>query len=252
MVLLVALLVTAVAVNAVQFRAVDAAAGHGRDAIDPGQTADLAVIAYRECGWCRDRYAIHIALHALAPGSSVTVAPSDPYLLPSPYDRAEDAAEEVTVRLLTFGGAARVDWLADDDWAQDPDAPRLVAGIDPAPFVVASGPGGQKGAPWAIAVDPDRRVPGAPDVPRAPGVPGPPGAPGAPGGPDNPDHFLPRALAAGEHRQGPGAHAEPGEFVLVRWYAPRYDHCYATGFCYSYQDLLAETLLLPSHVRKSL
>jgi hypothetical protein len=226
--LLGAVLVAAIAVNAVQFPAVEAAAGHGRDAVAPGETADLAAIAYRECDWCRDRYALHIALAAVAPGSRVIVAPSDPYLLPSPYDRAEDAAEEITVRLLTFGGAREVDWLDGDGWARDPEAPRLVAGVDPVPFITASGPGGQKGAPWAIAVDPDRRVP---DLPA------------------NPDHFVGHALAHGEHVDSTG---QAGEFVLVRWYSPRYGYCYATGFCYSYQDLLLETSLLPAHLRGSL
>lgn len=226
--LLGALLVAAILVNAAQFRAVDAAAGPGEKAVYTGETADLAVMAYRECDWCRDRYAIHIALAAIAPGSRVIVAPSDPYLLPSPYDSGADATEEATVRLLTFGRAGEVDWLDGDGWAQDPDAPRLVAGVDPVPFIAASGPGGQKGAPWAIAVDPDRPVPGRPA---------------------NPDHFLGRALAGGEFRDPAG---EPGEFVLLRWYSPRYDHCYATGFCYSYQDLLLETTLLADRLRGAL
>lgn len=224
--LLGALLVAAILVNAVQFRSVDAAADSGEQAIHIGDTSDLPTMAYRECDWCRDRYAIHIALAAIAPGSRVIVAPSDPYLLPSPYDTGADAAEEVTVRLLTFGEAGEVDWLDGDGWAQDPAAPHLVAGVDPSRFIVASGPGGLKGPPWAIAVDPDRRIPGQPA---------------------DSDQFLDRALTGGV---GPAGH--PGEFLLVRWYSPRYHSCYFDDFCYGYQNLLLETALLNERVRRSL
>jgi len=142
--LAVLLLVAAILVNLVQFRAVDQHTIDNFDAVHRNDTPDLFALSQRECQWCRDRYSLHLALGAAAPGSTVIVPAS------SPYAGSRNQRESLTLRLYAIGRVAGIDWV---DYRQ---APRLLSetGFDPNRYVTASGPGGEKGAPWALAVDP--------------------------------------------------------------------------------------------------
>ncbi|MPZ27363.1 MAG: hypothetical protein GEV12_13365 [Micromonosporaceae bacterium] len=207
--LLAVLLLTAViAVNLAQFRSVDQATVDSFDAVHRNDTADIVEISYRECDWCRDRYGLHLALGMLAPGSTVIVPAT------SPYAESQAQAGELTLRLTAYGRVGGVDWVGYEQ------PPQLLSTTDVSGSVVASGPGGAKGRPWALAL--------APPVPDG-------------AGPGDPDGYVARALAAGEHRHPT---RPPREFVLLRWDVARDAH--------PYQDLLVESSLLPAAVRVEL
>jgi hypothetical protein len=217
--LVVMLLVDAIAVNVIQFRGIDRETVDSFDAVHRFETGDIMELGYRECAWCRQRYGLHLALQVIAPGSRVIVPAS------SPYAANRYLAEEFTLRLYALGRVATVDWVGR---TQDPELLTSAGpdggggGLDPTPFVVASGRGGERGAPWALAVD------------------GP--APTPPGGSD-PDDYLAQALRDG----GLGdADAPPREFVILQWRVPR------EGSRYDYQDLVLDTSLLPDSARARL
>lgn len=202
------LLVAAVAVNVVQFRGIDRERFREFEAVGRYQTSDVARIAYENGGWHRQRYGLYLGLGTLAPGATVYI--------PTPSGFAEDrqVADETATRLRVFGRAGRIVWLP---------APAVAAGtgFDPKPYVVASGVGGARGAPWALAVDPAR--------PR-------------PAGPAAPDDYL-KPIVTGE---GPRTSADVRTFALIRWPVPR------EGEDYDYQELLVETVLLPANLRSEL
>lgn len=156
-----ALLVVAILVNVGQFRSIDRNTIDNFAAVHRSDTADIIALSYRECDWCRDRFALHLALGEVAPGSTVLIP------VPSRYASRRYTAEEFALRLYTFGAAARVHRVRTDATALLVDRASLTPvgyavaaargddpGFDPTPYVVASGPGGAKGAPWALAVDP--------------------------------------------------------------------------------------------------
>lgn len=206
--LLAVLLLTAVvAVNLAQFRSIDQATVDSFDAVHRNGTADIVELSYQECGWCRDRYGMHLALGMLAPGSTVVVPAS------SRYAASPASVGELTLRLTAYGRVGGVEWVP----YQQP--PALLSTTDVRGSVVASGPGGAKGAPWALAL--------APPVPDGAGT-------------TDPDGYVARALAAGEHRDPAGA---PRQFVLLEWDAARDGQN---------PDLLIDTSLLPPAVRAEL
>jgi hypothetical protein len=203
--LVVVLLVAATLVNVVQFRAIDQHTIDNFDAVHRNDTADLFELSYRECRWCRDRYGLHLALRAIAPGSTVIVPAS------SRYAASRNQREALTLRLYALGGVTGIEWV---DYRQGSQL-LSVTGLDPSRYVIASGSGGEKGAPWALAVDlPSREV--------------------------DRDRFLEDALRDGAHRRS----GQPREFILLQWDAPGEDS--------SYQDLLLETSLLPGSIRGEL
>lgn len=206
--LFAALMVAAVAVNVVQFRGIDRERFREFEAVGRYNTSDVARIAFENGGWHRQRYGLYLGLGTLAPGATVYI--------PTPSGFAEDreVADETASRLRVFGRAGRVVWQP---------APALAAGtgFDPRPYIVASGVGGARGAPWALAVDPAR--------PR-------------PEGPAEPDDYL-KSIVTGE---GPRTSAEVRTFALIRWPVPR------EGEDYDYQNLLIETVLLPESLRSEL
>jgi hypothetical protein len=195
------LLIGAILLNLGQFRAGDRHTDNNFDAAYRNDTSDITELVITECEWCRDRYAVHLALRVVAPGSTVIVPASSPYAA-TPYDQGVLAQ-----RLYSLGLTGSVEWAGYRQPAS------LLAGLDPAPFVLARGPGGERGAPWAIAVA---------DPPAT-----------------DPDHFLDDALRAGDH-EDPGG--RPREFVLLQWPAAEGDP----------RDLLLETSLLPGSVREEL
>jgi hypothetical protein len=201
----VLLLVAAVLVNVVQFRAIDARNGTDSfDAVHRFGTGDLTELQITLCETCQDRYGLHLSLYMVAPGSHVIVPRS------GPYGASRYLTDLLDNRLYSLGRVESVEWV-DDQPAE--------LGVDPRPYIVASGPGGSRGAPWALAV----QSPPAPDA--------------------DPDGFLVRGLQEGRHRNPDGP---PREFVLLRWSVPR------PGSDREYQDLLLETSLLPAPAREEL
>lgn len=188
-------LAAAALVNLVQFPGIDDRLGDNFDALNRNQSEDLAELVYSECDSCRERYGLHMSLYVVAPGSTVTVPRSGPYGV-SAYQ-----TDLVTNRLYAIGRVAEVRWVD--------ELPPL--SIDPRPYIVASGPGGSRGVPWALAVQ----------------------SPPAP--PSDPDRFLDEALRQERHRHPAGS---PREFVLLAWPVPRDDSDH------DHQDLLIETSLL--------
>jgi hypothetical protein len=139
------LLAVAIVVNVAQFRYIDDTTIDSFDAVHRNDTADVVELAQRECAWCRDRYAMHLAVAATAPGSRVIVPAS------SPYAASRYLAEELNLRFHSYGRVGEVEWVA---YQEPPGLLAAGSGLDPGRYVVASGPGGAKGAPWALALDP--------------------------------------------------------------------------------------------------
>jgi hypothetical protein len=206
--LFVALLIAAIAINVVQFRGIESERFREFQAVGRYETADIAAVSYRSGGWNRQRYGLFQGLGTLAPGATVHIP------TPSAYSADPEIADETAVRLRVFGRVGRIEWVPAPVAAAGP-------GFDPTPYVVASGTGGAKGAPWALAVDP---------------------AHFRPGGPADPDDYL-RDIVTGE---GPSRSATVREFALIRWPQRR------PGQSYDYQELLVETTLLPANVRSEL
>jgi hypothetical protein len=205
--ILTTLLAGAIVVNIVQFPGIERGRFREMQAIGRYDTADIAAFTYRTCGWCRQRYGLYLALGTLAPGARVIIP------TPSAYTADRGTSDEIASRLRAFGRVGSIAW-ARSDAAAGP-------GIDPTQYVLVSGNGGTKGAPWLFAVDPRFRPAG--------GVP-------------DPDRYL-NGIVTGE---GPARAAVAREFALIRWARPR------TGSTYAYQELLVETSLLPETLRKGL
>lgn len=211
-----AAMVVAIVANAVEFRRVDQGTVEWFRAIYRYPTADLHEITYTSsCDSCRQRYGLHLALRAIAPGSRVLVDRS------GPYGESRYLTEEFELRLSSFGGVGSIEWVdAAAVTALLPPNDPGPAGLDPTPYIVASGPGGDFAAPWALAVGPDAGVDRDGD----------------------PDEFVADALRAGEHRE---RSASPREFIVLRWEVPR-------GQRHDYQDLVLDTSLLPASLRAEL
>jgi hypothetical protein len=194
--LVLLLLILAAVPNLLLFRGVDNRVDHNFAAVHRNETADLTELAYTECKNCRDRYGMHLALYVVAPGSRVVLPRT------GPYGASRHLTNQVTERLYALARVSTVEWVD--------EAPALT--VDPRPYILASGPGGERGAPWALAV-------------RSPT--------GVVGGTANPDGFLAQALRDGRHHHPDGL---PRDLVLLAWPEPRGD--------YAYQDLLIERSLL--------
>jgi hypothetical protein len=207
--LAVILLVGAIIINIAQFRGIDEGTIRNFKALQRNPAADILDLGYRQCPYCRDRYGLHLALQVAAPGSTVFVSDA------GPYGASRYLTEEFTLRLYALGRVERVEWV---DFQLDP---RLLSPDDLDEHVVASGPGGERGAPWLLAVD----------APLS----------GLPVG--DPDRFLRQALQDGEHR---GNERPAREFVVLEWPTPR------EGSDDAHQDLVLETSLLPASVRGEL
>jgi hypothetical protein len=205
------LLAGAVLVNVIQFPGIESQPYKEMRAFGQYDTADLTVIGYRECDWCRQRYGLFLSLGTVAPGARV--------IIPTPsLVMARSEGDEVPARLRVFGRASSVELV-------DYNASSVLVGVDPSPYIISSGEGGDRGAPWALAVDPRYLPPG--------GVPDP----------DN--YLLDIDVLTGE---GPTRSDTVREFVLVRWWQARTQPIHRS----TYQELLIETSLLPADVRKDL
>ncbi|BCB90491.1 hypothetical protein [Phytohabitans suffuscus] len=204
--LFAAALVVAIAVNVLQFRDIDRERYFEFKAVGQYPTADLARITYGNGGWHRQRYGLYQGLGTLAPGATVYIP------TPSPYQVDRATADETASRLRVFGRVGRLEWVPAPTAAAGP-------GFDPTPYIVASGVGGARGAPWALAVDPAR--------PR-------------PEGPADPNFYL-RPLVTSEGSRDSGADRS---FALIRW-----PHKREGEKTYDYQELLVETTLLPPALR---
>lgn len=205
--LFAALLIGAIIVNIVQFPGIERNRFREFEAIGRYETSDIVAISYRNGGWSRQRYGLYQGLGVLAPGATVYIP------TPSAYAADPDIAHEIATRLRVFGRVGRIEWV--------PSEAASGPGFDPTPYVIASGPGGSKGAPWALAVDPAYLPAG--------GVP-------------DPDRYL-HEIITGE---GPARSGSVREFALIRWPQPR------LGESYPYQELLVETVLLPASIRQGL
>lgn len=177
-------------------------------------TSDIAVIAYQECAWCRQRYGLAMSLGAVAPGARVIIPTPTPIL-------GGVEGDETPARLRVFGRASSVELVEYNA--------NSLPGFDATPFILASGDGGERGGPWALAVDPQY-------LPA--------------GGVQDPDSFLIDRITG----EGPTRSEPVREFVLVRWYRPRAGHPRIVPHTpiYAYQELLIETSLLPADVRRGL
>jgi hypothetical protein len=200
------LAVIAVGVNLVQFPGIERSTPQNVRAFYRPGTGDLLELMFRDCaGRCVQRYGLQMSLGLLAPGSRVYI-PSPTPIMPDP-----DAAEEFLAELRGFGAVARVDFVEADV------ADSVLAAVDPTPFLVARGGGGEFGPAWAIAVSPG----------TAPAT-------------GDPYAFLRDAAV-----NGPPAAAPPREFVVVRWVRD-------TVARDRLLDLAVETSLLPAEIRASL
>lgn len=127
------LLVLAVIINILQFRAIDRRANHRYKALNRYDTACIIEIAYRSSPRHRQRYSPALALAEHAPGAAVIIPKSGSF-----------SDEEFRVHLLTFGRASR---LVEKMY----DANIVMAGTDLGPYIVESGEEGYRYLPWAIA-----------------------------------------------------------------------------------------------------
>jgi len=206
--LFAALLVFAIVVNVVQFSGIERERYREFQAVGSYQTPDIGHISYENGGWHRQRYGLYQGLGTLAPGATVYIP------TPTAYAADRETADETASRLRVFGRVGRLVWVSAPTAAAGP-------GFDPTPYVVATGVGGARGAPWALAVDPAR--------PR-------------PEGPADPAEYL-HAIVTSE---GPRDSGADRAFALIRWPQAR------AGESYDYQELLVELTLLPANVRSEL
>jgi hypothetical protein len=139
------------------------------------------------------------------------IAPGSRVIIPSPTPTLAEPDTEFIALLRSFGAVARIDRV------ESGVAGRVLAAVDPTPYVVASGPGGAFGEPWVIAVSPALVPPGL-------------------GG--DPPNFLRRAVMSGYRPPV----ADRAEFLLVRW-SP------GPG---GQADLVLDAALLPRHVYREL
>jgi len=138
------LLTAAVAVNVVQFPGIERMVNPRYHAIERMHTSDMFQIAYEDLYWAHDRFGLSLALSQVAPNARVLVPTPGPYdvddgLIPNTLIWLRFVRNGPTVTRVHYPGGATI--ITD-------------AGIDPLRYVVASGRGSSKGAPWVIAVAP--------------------------------------------------------------------------------------------------
>jgi hypothetical protein len=143
-VLIAAPLAIAVVINVAQFRAVDAGAAPGFAALERNQSGDFIEVMDHDCGGCRELFGIYFALRDIAPDATIIIPRGQI------YDLTRYRAEEAGMKFHSLGEVVGVEWIQYEDVSRflTPEGT-----FDPSPDVVASGPGGRRGAPWAIAVD---------------------------------------------------------------------------------------------------
>jgi hypothetical protein len=216
-----ALIVAAILLNVVQFRAIDRLSPPNFQAVRRDTTGDMITITYRECDWCQSRYGLHMALGFVAPGATVIVP------TPSPYDRTRELREELTDRLVVFGKVADIRWVSFPDAGAVLVSTASPTGFDPSPYIIGHGPGGAKGLPWVLAVDPAVG-------PLGPAVTG-----------ADPDSLVDNALDVAARGESRGT-ARHRTFVLLQWNTQR------PGADTKVQDVVVESSLLPVSVRTEL
>lgn len=200
------ILVAAIAVNVIQFRSIDEEARHNYTAIHQYETDDFIEIGVYGSRALRDLYGLHFALALLAPHSTVITSQDTPY-----------TSDEFGTRIHGFGRVKELVVVPGDGALLELAE---AASFDPGPHIVASGEGGQRGAPWAVAVDMTDGEVGAPDAP---------------------ERFLRRAVRDGTRLSEPPG--DPRRFALLQW--PMVDDESGHG----YMDLLVEMSLLPQELR---
>lgn len=200
------LLGAAILLNVIQFSSIEDRAASGFAALERNRAGYMVTVVNDRCGGCQELFGLFFALRPIAPEAHVVVP------LDQGYDLTRYRTEELGMKFRSYGGAATVEWVRFDSAAVTlaPAGP-----FDPAPYIIASGKGGRRGAPWAIAVS------GGDESADH----------------DDPDGYLTRTLSAsGPSTPSTGA---ARRFVLLRWGQPR------PNSDYDYQDLLVETSLLP-------
>jgi hypothetical protein len=145
----VALLVAAVAVNVVQFPAIEGMVNPRYHAIGRSDTSDIYAIAHQELYWARDRFGIALAFAGLAPDARVLVP------TPGPYDVDDGLVPHTLIWLRLARHGPTVTRVPHPAGA----GILVAAGIDPVRQATVSGGGSSKGAPWIIAADPVRSGP---------------------------------------------------------------------------------------------
>jgi len=127
------LLIAAVLINIVQFRAIDEQADHRYQAINRYDTADIMAIGYRTSANFRQRYSFVMALAEKAPGSRVVLPFSWPH-----------GTEEMRMQMLTLGKASEV-------IQRTYDVDTLLTQYNLAAFFIAMGDESMRNTPWAIS-----------------------------------------------------------------------------------------------------
>lgn len=173
------LLAGVVAGNVVTFESIESSARY--DPLLRFPSDNIILLGHEGSRTVRDRIGPYVALAEIAPGSVVAI----------PQDGLQRSAN-ARVLLSGFGHVSRIDEVPEGV------VRRLLSAnpeFDPEPYIVARGPGGVRGTPWAIAVA---------DLPGDAG---------------DPDGFLTRALAVGPERPPTGA-MPARQFLLLPWPGP--------------------------------
>ncbi|MBN2177396.1 MAG: hypothetical protein JW722_07045 [Demequinaceae bacterium] len=122
-------------VNVAQFSTVEGRGSVFFSAVHHRENADILAEMRDEDASSSSRYALFLALEDVAPGSVILIAEDD-----------SGGEEWFAGRLYAFGGVQDVERV-------EGNALDLLGGVDPTPFIVADGPGGPRGEPWAIAME---------------------------------------------------------------------------------------------------
>lgn len=135
--ILVGLLVVVAIVNVFEFFPVDRRASPNYRALMRYDTPDVLAIGVRDSPTISQRFGLPHALASVAPGSTLIVPSSVRF-----------QTKDFRAKMLAFGGVGGVREL-------DYDARALARGRDFSDFYIATGRGGARGAPYAIAGSPE-------------------------------------------------------------------------------------------------
>ena len=123
-----------VTIGLVQYVSLDQRAGLYFSAFHHRTTGDILKIAWAQDQNSSSRFSAFFALAHLAPGSTILIA-----------DKGSGNDDYFVERLFAFGDVAHVRHVHGDALA-------AISGFDPLDDAIARGPGGFRGAPWAIAI----------------------------------------------------------------------------------------------------
>jgi hypothetical protein len=123
-----------VAVNLMEFSTVEARSCSFFSAFHHRENGDIVAVMWDEDASSSSRYSPFLALGFVAPGSTALIA-----------ERDSGSEEWFHERLYAFGGVKDVEEV-------EGSALDLLGDVDFEPYVVASGLGGVRGDPWAIAI----------------------------------------------------------------------------------------------------